>query len=90
MWDNQMRSDESVRYRSDVTSLPAFLRPREERMKFMSQKIRLNETADVKEFVQAASKCDFDVDISYNKVRVFCLFIVYFSYFHFRINRRSL
>ena len=36
-----------------------FLRPREE---------RLNETADVKEFVQAASKCDFDVDISYNRV----------------------
>ena len=34
----------------------------------MSQKIRLNETADVKEFVQAASKCDFDVDISYNRV----------------------
>ena len=37
-------------------------------MKFMSQIIRLNETADVKEFVQAASKCDFDVDISYNRV----------------------
>ena len=37
-------------------------------MKFMSQKIRLNETADVREFVQAASKCDFDVDISYNRV----------------------
>ena len=34
----------------------------------MSQKIRLNETADVREFVQAASKCDFDVDISYNRV----------------------
>ena len=34
----------------------------------MSQKIRLNETADVKEFVQAASKCDFDVDISYNRI----------------------
>ena len=30
----------------------------------MSQKIRLNATEDVKEFVQAASKCDFDVDIS--------------------------
>ena len=34
----------------------------------MSQKIRLNATEDVKEFVQAASKCDFDVDISYNRV----------------------
>lgn len=36
----------------------------------MSQKIRLNATEDVKEFVQAASKCDFDVDISYNYNRV--------------------
>ena len=32
----------------------------------MSKKIRLNATEDVKEFVKAASKCDFDVDISYN------------------------
>ena len=36
----------------------------------MSQKIRLNATEDVKEFVQAASKCDFDVDISYNRVLI--------------------
>ena len=31
-------------------------------------KIRLNATADVREFVRAAEKCDFDVDISYNRV----------------------
>ena len=36
----------------------------------MSKKIRLNATEDVKEFVQAASKCDFDVDISYNRVLI--------------------
>ena len=36
----------------------------------MSQKIRLNAKEDVKEFVQAASKCDFDVDISYNRVLI--------------------
>ena len=36
----------------------------------MSQKIRLNATEDVKEFVQAASKGDFDVDISYNRVLI--------------------
>ena len=65
-----MRSDEKESQRSGVTGLPAFLRPRKERMKFMSQKIRLNETADVKEFVQAASKCDFDVDISYNRILI--------------------
>jgi len=37
-------------------------------MIFMSQKIRLNATDEVKEFVNAASKCDFDVDISYNRM----------------------
>lgn len=31
-------------------------------------KIRLNATEDVKEFVQAAGKCDFDIDIFYNRV----------------------
>lgn len=30
--------------------------------------IRLNATEEVKEFVQAAGKCDFDIDISYNRV----------------------
>ena len=28
--------------------------------------IRLNATEDVKEFVNEATKCDFDIDISYN------------------------
>ena len=36
----------------------------------MSKKIRLNATEDVKEFVKAASKCDFDVDISYNRILI--------------------
>ncbi len=36
----------------------------------MSQKIKLNAPEDVKEFVKAASKCDFDIDISYNRVLV--------------------
>ena len=30
--------------------------------------IMLNATEDVKEFVNAASKCDFDIDISYNRI----------------------
>ena len=30
--------------------------------------IRLNETKDVKEFVNEAAKCDFDIDISYNRI----------------------
>ena len=36
----------------------------------MSKKIRLTATEDVKEFVKAASKCDFDVDISYNRILI--------------------
>lgn len=30
--------------------------------------IMLNATEDVKEFVNAASKCDFDIDIFYNRI----------------------
>ncbi len=36
----------------------------------MSQEIKLNAAEDVKEFVKAASKCDFDVDVSYNRVLI--------------------
>ena len=32
------------------------------------KKIKLTEVEDVKEFVKAAGNCDFDVDISYNRV----------------------
>ena len=39
-----------------------------ERMRIMSQKIKLSAPEDVKEFVKAANKCDFDIDISYNRV----------------------
>ena len=35
--------------------------------------IMLNATEDVKEFVNAASKCDFDIDISYNRIINFLL-----------------
>lgn len=30
--------------------------------------IRLTETEDVKDFVNSAGKCDFDIDICYNRV----------------------
>lgn len=34
----------------------------------MDKEIRLNGIQDVKEFVIAAGKCDFDIDIFYNRV----------------------
>ena len=36
----------------------------------LERKIRLNAVADVKEFVRAAEKCEYDVDIFYNRVVV--------------------
>lgn len=34
------------------------------------KQIKFNEINDVKEFVTAAAKCDFDIDVSYNNVVV--------------------
>ena len=34
----------------------------------IQSKIKLNATEDVQEFVNAASKCDFDIDIFYNRI----------------------
>ena len=36
----------------------------------LERKIRLNAVADVKEFVRAAEKCEYDVDIFYSNERV--------------------
>lgn len=36
----------------------------------MSKTIKLTAPEDVREFVKAASKCDFDIDICYNRVMV--------------------
>lgn len=39
-----------------------------ERVIMMTQsKIKLNATEEVQEFVNAATKCDFDIDIFYNR-----------------------
>ena len=44
-----------------------------------TSKIKLNEASEVEEFVKAAGKCDFDIDIFYNRVifellcRILCL-----------------
>lgn len=34
------------------------------------KKIRLSAANEVKDFVRAAEKCDFDIDISYNRVLI--------------------
>lgn len=40
-------------------------------MSIVSQsKIKLNAAEDVEEFVKAATKCDFDIDIFYNRIMI--------------------
>lgn len=34
----------------------------------MERQIKLNKTEDVQEFVNAATRCDFDIDIFYNRM----------------------
>ena len=34
----------------------------------MEHQIRIKEAEDVREFVNASSKCDFDIDIFYNRI----------------------
>lgn len=34
----------------------------------VEHQVRLNAAEDVREFVNAASKCDFDIDIFYNRI----------------------
>lgn len=36
----------------------------------LTKKIKLNATEDVQEFVRSASKCDFDVDVYYNRILI--------------------
>ena len=36
----------------------------------IERQIRLNATEDVKEFVNEATKCDFDIDVRYNRFLV--------------------
>lgn len=36
-------------------------------LEMIERKIRLTDTEDVKDFVRAAGKCDFDIDVCYNR-----------------------
>lgn len=39
-------------------------------MKMQEKKIKLNAAEDVREFVNGASRCEFDVDVCYNRVLI--------------------
>lgn len=39
-------------------------------MMMSERKIRLNQMKEVKEFVAVAEKCDFDIDVYYNRITI--------------------
>lgn len=39
-------------------------------MMMSEKKIKLNQIKDVKEFVAVAGDCDFDIDVSYNRISI--------------------
>lgn len=41
-----------------------------EGLEMSEKKIKLNQIKDVKEFVSAAGKCNFDIDVFYNRISI--------------------
>lgn len=39
-------------------------------MKMSERKIRLRKITEVKEFVSTAARCDFDIDVFYNRISI--------------------
>lgn len=68
MWYYQLEKGVSTFYTGTQILLPRV----SERIDIMpdmkTSKIKLNEASEVEEFVKAAGKCDFDIDIFYNRV----------------------
>ena len=68
MWYYQLEKGVPIFYTGTQILLPRV----SERIDIMpdmkTSKIKLNEASEVEEFVKAAGKCDFDIDIFYNRV----------------------
>ena len=68
MWYYQLEKGVSTFYTGTQILLPRV----SERIDIMpdmkTSKIKLNEASEVEEFVKAAGKCDFDIDVYYNRV----------------------
>ena len=70
MWYYQLEKGVSTFYTGTQILLPRV----SERIDIMpdmkTSKIKLNEASEVEEFVKAAGKCDFDIDVFYNRVTI--------------------
>ena len=65
MWYYQLEKGVSTFYTGTQILLP---RVSDIMPDMKTSKIKLNEASEVEEFVKAAGKCDFDIDIFYNRV----------------------
>ena len=70
MWYYQLEKGVPIFY----TGTQILLQRVSERIDIMqdmkTSKIKLNEASEVEEFVKAAGKCDFDIDVFYNRVTI--------------------
>ena len=68
MWYYQLEKGVPIFYTGTQILLPRVSERIDIMQDMKTSKIKLNEASEVEEFVKAAGKCDFDIDIFYNRV----------------------
>ena len=68
MWYYQLKKGVPIFYTGTQILLPRVSERIDIMQDMKTSKIKLNEASEVEEFVKAAGKCDFDIDIFYNRV----------------------
>ena len=66
MWYYQLEKGVPIFYTGTQILLPRVSERIDIMQDMKTSKIKLNEASEVEEFVKAAGKCDFDIDIFYN------------------------
>ena len=68
MWYYQLEKGVPIFYTGTQILLPRVSERIDIMQDMKTSKIKLNEASEGEEFVKAAGKCDFDIDIFYNRV----------------------
>ena len=67
MWYYQLEKGVPIFYTGTQILLPRVSERIDIMQDMKTSKIKLNEASEVEEFVKAAGKCDFDIDVCYNR-----------------------
>ena len=70
MWYYQLEKGVPIFYTGTQILLPRVSERIDIMQDMKTSKIKLNEASEVEEFVKAAGKCDFDIDVFYNRVTI--------------------